>query len=809
MERGNYLQMADKLTSSNRPKRDQKTTFAFRPSAKKATKNLEDNYDSITDTLNLSLFGTTQTDDSESLSTMFNNIMQTELNSLNRHSETDITGFIARLYDHDTKQLYSGKENSIEQIFGMESNEVFNFITDAYQNKKLKQNDLKEVSNQLIELREAILVFRDSIVSANVTDGKISKTITIENATQEEKDMYDSALEQLDTKFNLNNRIKNFIIPNTLTQGSYYAYVIPYKRLFGDFSLKKKKDPRYRNTQMNESADQFSLYETFTESVDDARPHAVKENGSFNDFIDECYDMYFSEASKKEFDNISDTKEKKKLIEDQKASFATEMTELAKRIEIDKNNVPIPFLIYGEGVYELANATDEERERFFTEAEVSLDNARQKLNIGDSSYKEIKKEEKIFASIGDCYLKLIDSPHMIELRIMNKVLGYYYILEEDIKPISGVISSTMYYNRFDDVTRQKTIIDKLVQKIVNSFDQKFIKENKEFKEMIAEALMFYDLNHKRIKFQFIPAEYVCPFKVNEDEDGNGISVIEPSLFYAKLYLMLLLFKIMSIVLYSNDTRVNYIKQSGIDKNIANKIQEIARKKQERSVNIMDLFSYTTLIKKVGNGAELYIPTGRSGERGIETEILQGQDVQLNTDLMEMLRKQFILGTGVPDAIMNYLNEADFAKSIEMANTKFQGRVMSLQLDFNKSLTQFYQMLARFSLDMDLNLVNKITYKLEPPKFNNNNITSDMIGAVTSIVDYICNLILGEQYVQDPGNTNVVKEFRQLVVEDYLPSINIGKLNEYKQKAILNSKKEEFNPTNNNTDDIDSFVDELT
>ena len=87
----------------------------------------------------------------------------------------------------------------------------------------------------------------------------------------------------------------------------------------------------------------------------------------------------------------------------------------------------------------------------------------------------------------------------------------------------------------------------------------------------------------------------------------------------------------------DDTKVNYIKQSGIDKNLANKVQEIARLRQSRQINIADLFSYTTLINKVGNGSEMYIPTGRSGDRPIETEILAGQDVQLNTELLEMLK----------------------------------------------------------------------------------------------------------------------------------------------------------------------------
>ena len=387
---------------------------------------------------------------------------------------------------------------------------------------------------------------------------------------------------------------------------------------------------------------------------------------------------------------------------------------------------------------------------------------------------------------------------------MRRVLGYYYVLEEDIRPVSNAISSTLYYNRFDDVTRQKTIVDKISERVVASFNKKFLNSNKEFKDLIAAALMNYDLNTKKIKFQFIPAEYICPFKVNEDIDGTGTSILQPSLFYAKLYLMLLLFKIMSIILYSNDTRVNYIKQSGIDKNIANKIQEIARKKQERKLNLLDLFSYTTLVKKIGSGAEMYIPVGRSGERGYETEILQGQEVQMNNELMELLRKCYILGTGVPDAIINYLNEADFAKSIEMANTKFVSRVVSLQIDFNSSLTKFYQMLAKYSLGLPDEECSKIQYILTPPKNANNNIKADAIQATQTLLDFVTPLMYGENAKDDPDKADEILAFRKKVAAEALPMLRIDHLEELMKQAKLEATEEKLNPANNNTDNIDDI-----
>ena len=768
--------------------------------SRKTIKNNQElyaNFSSIKDNLEVSLYGATTEDDTKKLDDMFANIMKTEINGINRHTSDDVSGFISKLYSKDVKSPSPLKDGEISEIFGMESNEVFNFISNAYQNKILKQNDLKEISSQLIELREAVLVTRDAIVSPDTAEGNISRSIKFsDDSESEENDTYKSTINEIEKKFRLNYRIKNFIIPHTLTQGSYYAYIIPYRNIFANFDKKKTLDPRYQ--QLNSSYHEMTLYECFKESVsEDGKQTASMP--SLNDFIKECAEEYFTESDNRELQQYSES-ERKTHLENRNACFAEGITELTKRISICNEPTPLPLLMYGESsLEEIYNHYP--THGIFTEADSEIERFKNTLNIDTGTYND---NEKKFKDIADCYLKLIDSPHMIELKIMDKVLGYYYVLEDDLKPISGVITSSLYYDKFDDLSKQRSIIDKLVNRIVSAFDKKFLNDNAEFKDLIAESLMYYDLNNKRIKFQFIPVEYVCPFKVNENEIGNGTSILEPSLFYAKLYLMLLLFKIMSIVLYSNDTRVNYVKQSGIDKNIANKIQEIARKKQERQVNIMDMFSYTTLIKKVGNGSEMYVPVGRSGERGLETEILQGQDVQLNTELMEFLRKCYILGTGVPDAIMNYLNEADFAKSIEMANTKFVSRVVSLQMDFNTSLTKLYQMLLVYSAGVSEQEAVKLSYQLQPPKSSANNVKTEMTSNAQSYLEFLKLVMFGPQADQNPDLPDVIMEFNKLVLKDYLPNIDIDHLDELLKQAKINAKEKKVDPENNNTDDIDNL-----
>ena len=361
--------------------------------------------------------------------------------------------------------------------------------------------------------------------------------------------------------------------------------------------------------------------------------------------------------------------------------------------------------------------------------------------------KKKKGKKGEFDDITDAYHKFMDPIHVIPIEIMDSVIGYYYVQDEDIVQITGTVSSTIYFSKFDEHRREATIIDAIAERIVKSFDKKFLEKNAKFKKLIVDCINHFNITEKRLKFQFIPAEYMQAYKIDIDEHGHGISMLEDSLFYAKLYLMLLLFKIMSIILYSNDQRVNYVRQSGIDKNIANQIQEIARIKQSRQINLTDLFSYTTLINKVGNGAELYIPFGRSGEKPIETEILSGQEIQMNNELMDMLKSSYVLATGCPQAILNYLSEADFAKTIEQQHASYIGKVVNYQLDFNKTITERYKKFMRYSTTLPDEVIENFEVYIRSTKTVNTKTSKRNVGYIRTT-----NYFLGKYNIQSREST---------------------------------------------------------
>lgn len=208
-----------------------------------------------------------------------------------------------------------------------------------------------------------------------------------------------------------------------------------------------------------------------------------------------------------------------------------------------------------------------------------------------------------------------------------------------------------------------------------------------------------------------------------------------------------------------------------------------------------------MINKIGNGNELFIPVGRSGDRPMETDILSGQEVQLNSELMELLRNSYILGTGVPAAILNYLNEADFAKSIEVANTKFNGRVVNYQLDFNVGIGELYRKILKYSTNIPEDVIDSIDVSLIQPKGGQNNIKSEAVGNITTIIDFITKLYFGESSSEE-GDEIVIRKFSIRLAKLYLPMLNFEEIETELQKAKIDAEEEKLRPKDEpSTEDI--------
>ena len=728
---------------------------------KKTTKqlrNLNATFNNSMKNISMSMNGT-KLDNANELERMddeINMLINKELSNTKSITSSDMSTFLVKLFNEMDS---TSQTKNINDIFENDTAGLFQFFQQRYQNRNLLFEDLEMITSQLFELDEAVLTTRDAIVTSDDLSCTISRTLKFHDVSQVDNEQAITAtktIEDLERKLRLLTKLKNLVIPNTLKFGSYFTYVCPYSKLFQDHYDRKMKNPV-----------DYNLRESVTEAF-------VK-------------DMKDSLADKKL--NINMTNKALEPI----------LKDYLGNISVVNEAVSIPLL---EGVDVGGMYNDEE---FAAKRKAGMKNIEKPISP-DGTFDKTNVKDGLFADQIGCYIKYIDPRKIIPIKILDTVIGYYYIHENNFQinksPFSTTIRVTSMQSgvpnqNSEDV--ESMFLSKITDAIVKAFDKPFLEKNQQFKDMILNALMYNDLYRKNIQFQFIPAEYVTEFKVNEDPEGNGQSILTKALFYAKLYLALLIFKMVSIVTRSNDQRIYYVKNSGIDQNITNKVQEVARAIKGRQINFMDLLNYNSIISKIGAFKEIFIPVGRSGEHGIDFDTLAGQDVPLNTDLMEMLRTNMINGTGVPSVIMNYINEADYAKTLVMANSKFVGRVVSFQLDLNGPTTEFYKLIIKHSnCGIDESILDSFEFVYNAPKTLNNMNLGDMVANVDQIINLAIKAATGENADQSNNNNQIKDEMYNTLIRQYLPMINWSAVDDALSDAkIAVAKKNLSNKSDDN------------
>ena len=294
------------------------------PRVIKRNQEITSNINDMISQMEISLYGISKKSDIDDLSSKFNSIMQTEMDDILKNSSSDINSFMTKLYSSDLASKRNGI-GTIEDIFGSDNSVVISYLSELYKNTMLKFADIHEVSTQLVELREAIRIFRDTLISPDLTDGKISKNIKFPYMKDSDSDRLNGIITRMEKKFDLDKKIKNFITPNTLEYGEYYVYVIPYQKIFSDFMMKKQANPsKYNRVSSGGYIESATIY--LNESV-----------GSDIEFFQSLYAGYNQTNAKPE-------KTDEAFIE-----FSKDIEKIMSHIEVFNDpTVTIPMLRYGE-----------------------------------------------------------------------------------------------------------------------------------------------------------------------------------------------------------------------------------------------------------------------------------------------------------------------------------------------------------------------------------------------------------------------------------------------------------------------------
>lgn len=746
-------------------------------------------------------------------------IIDSELTLAQGVSQGSIIDFVASMASNNTKHQSRNALGDVDpsEIFTQDLSNIFGYFQEQYKNRYIELADLKFITKFIPAIGEAVKTTLDSIVGSDDMTTTITRNLVFNDAmTEEEKARVTSEIERIETEEKLLKRLRNVVYKKTLVSGQHYVYCPPYAELFQEYDRllkagvikngiivrepqnKRKATGVGKNSGFN--LDNTSILAPIKEAVS---IDSIMESFTNSNLFDKS-ELKSMENNLKE-GNLSITTTDSYFMDDAIESLAA----LERYDDIYKSDLSGYATAFG-GIGAL-------NEDFYGTSDGTI----------DPNTKGAK-----FNTVGT-YIKYIDASKIVPVKVYNQIVGWFHVhdttaskkmrsLNNQDNMLIGSVNLFANINMNDNKKESavRMITDVISDGILSNFDKKFVNNNQDFKKLIADCIVANGMINNNLNIQFIPAHHIVPFIINENEDGFGESILSDALFPARLLLDLLISKLLLYMNKSGNRTLAFVRKGPIDVSSSNHIQRVLRQLQEANITFGDLLSTNLSFAKFAPYGNLQIPTARNGDRLVDFETQEGQQVDLKPELEDWLEKMAIMGTGVPSVILEYTDAADYAKSLVTANIKFAGRIATLQSDLEEATTELYKrLILNSSLDKDLKnkALRGFKFSLPRPRVISNANMSDYLGSMQQVAQTLADLYLGQDDGSDENAQKVRNKFIRDTVIDHLPIIDWdsaqeryenAKLEVVKEKEIKDNMENPEDAANANLDDSLLDNDEL-
>ena len=628
-----------------------------------------------------------------------------------------------------------------------------------------------------------------------------------------------SKIEEVEERLELHSIIKNHVVFNTLEYGEGYVYAIPYAKVFQDlYKYRLSGSQGDRGSQSSttvdmsetssvlngygfgESAVEVSLSDTIIS--DSSSPNRKKKSGKTGIFT-EAEIMEINPKYRTKVFNEDGT-ENKKLSEEHDKEYDAILEYISNNIRYIESDIALPVI--EESAHDLRcvyNTKYNDHEDYVQEVSSLFDKVMNnpKFYMEDGENDGNGSIDSHFENIKGIYLKILPATKLIPIRVDRNIIGYYYISdltrpeEAGQRRNSGLTGYTLRSPSvgYDTFSPDRMFCEKLASKIINNFNLKFMKDNLALHQQIVSVLQSHKFNDAMMRFVFIPAEHVVQFSINKDGAGKGHSMLEPGLITARMYMFLKLYSILYQI-NNSQVRVYNLRMSGIDTDYQRMVTDTMRKFAARRITVNDIFNYRSSMTKVSGGSELVMPLGAGDQPPISVDTIPASETPISNELLEQLKNESINSTPVPSLFVQTGGESqiEFAKETELANTRFNTMISSFKLDFNPDITKLYRKILRWETDIEPEIIKDIKYVLKMPTSKTLNVTVEMINNFNSLVEMVLPIFLDNNDIKDDNMSDTAKEFKKLLLADYIPQIDIDHFEELAALARdkANTKKME-------------------
>ena len=554
-------------------------------------------------------------------------------------------------------------------------------ITDQLVNSYLENKWVKALDDEydvickyFPKMQEALDAIKDSVLTADNFD-KEYLSFTSPNVSGDEQSKFNEEIESYKKQYELYEKAEKWY-NNASKYGEQFVYKVPYNKALA-VMLNRRSQTRYNGIGYT-GVREYSLV------TEGALPNEFSSNKELSDYFLSAK----SEIGQKKIKNI-----KLEIVKDavldtavNESKHMRDMIAISEQASIHETGLDMNNEIISPTIFEMPK----KRKKSDNTAADGLVNgeriAPSKLKVPGLLLKELKRENVIMLYMDDI------------------CLGYYYL--EFLDRFGGIVFQDNLFQKktlssigygagtkLEDEQIQKSATDDLLKylasAIVSNLDDKFINNNPYLRKEIYSVLKYNDMFNAegvdKIRVTYLAPNDVEHIKFKEDPDTHrGISDIAAGLIPAKLYCCIYICNVLGILTRGQDKRVYYVKQN-VEQNIAQTLLNVINQIKKQNMNIMQIENMNSILGITGKYNDYIIPIGPSGDAPIQMEVMEGQNIDPQTELLEKLEEASINSTGIPIELVNARLQLDFATQLTMSNTKFMRFIFKRQSKFETFL----------------------------------------------------------------------------------------------------------------------------
>ena len=556
-------------------------------------------------------------------------------------------------------------------------------VTDQLVNSYLENKWVKALDDEydvvckyFPKMREALDAIKDSVLTADNFD-KEYLSFTSPNISGDEMSKFNEEIETYKRQYNLYDKAEKWY-DNASKYGEQFVYKVPYNKALA-ILLNRRANTRYNGTgYAGASVREVSLI------TEGALPKDMASNKEASDYFLSAK----TDISQRGISNI-----KLEIVKDSVLTTAVneskhmrDMIAVCEQTSVHEAGLDMNNEIISPTIFDVPNSV------------------KKKDNTASDGFVGTSRIDHSSLKVPGLLLKELERANVIMLYMDDICLGYYYL--EFLDKFGGIVFQDNLFQKktlsnigygagtkLEDEQNQKSATDDLLKylasAIVANLDDKFINNNPYLRKEIYSVLKYNDMFNAegvdRIRVTYLAPNDVEHIKFKEDPDTHrGISDIAAGLIPAKLYCCIYICNVLGILTRGQDKRVYYVKQN-VEQNIAQTLLNVINQIKKQNMNIMQIENMNSILGITGKYNDYIIPVGPSGDAPIQMEVMQGQDIDPQTELLDKLEEAAINSTGIPIELVNARLNLDFATQLTMSNTKFMRFIFKRQAKFETFL----------------------------------------------------------------------------------------------------------------------------